>query len=135
MTDTATFTPEPASVAAARRFVTRALLDAPVEVLAVVQMMVSELATNAVEHVGASFDLCIRPTRRAIRVEVTDRGGGTPQLRAVGPEALRGRGLQIVDMLATSWGVEHPSDTETRVWFTVALRPPASSRVAAATMG
>lgn len=127
MSTTVTFAPEPASVAAARRLVSRTLLDVPVEVLAVVQMMVSELATNAVEHVGRSFQLSIRRSPRAIRVEVTDHGGGTPRLRAADPEALRGRGLQIVDMLSTSWGVEHPGDDETTVWFTVALRPRAGA--------
>jgi anti-sigma regulatory factor (Ser/Thr protein kinase) len=119
----ATVAPEAGSVSAARRFVTETLMDVPVEVLAVVQMMVSELATNAVEHVRTNFDLSIRTTSRAIRVEVTDHGGGTPTRRTAGPGDLRGRGLQIVDMLSTNWGVEHRAEPETTVWFTVAMRP------------
>ena len=62
-------------------------------------------------------------TNTEIRVEVTDYGAGTPTMPSVGPEAVRGRGLKIVDMLSTDWGVEPQSDAAKTVWFILKLPP------------
>jgi signal transduction histidine kinase len=123
MRRTRVFPADPRSVSAARRFVTEALIDRTPEVQEAAELMVSELATNCVRHVKASFDLTIRKCRSEIRVEVADRGGGNPQMRSPGPDEPTGRGLRIVDMLSTRWGVELDKPTGKTVWFTL-IAPP-----------
>jgi serine/threonine-protein kinase RsbW len=92
-------------------------------------LMVSELATNCIRHTNTAFDITIVRERAEIRIEVTDRAGGTPVMRSPGPSEPTGRGLQIVDMLSKEWGVEQTSRaTGKTVWFVVALEPLAVKR-------
>lgn len=86
-----------------------------------VELMVSELATNGVRHGQTSFRLVIEQTPGEIRVEVTDGGAGTPQMRFPGPDEPTGRGLRIVDMLSERWGVERDSRKCKTVWFTLSV--------------
>jgi anti-sigma regulatory factor (Ser/Thr protein kinase) len=115
------FPADPQSVPAARHFATAALSDTSVELRQEVELMVSELATNGIQHGRTSFELTIERTVDEIRVQVTDRGGGTPFMRSPTPEEPTGRGLRIVDMLSDSWGIEWETDVEKTVWFTVAV--------------
>jgi anti-sigma regulatory factor (Ser/Thr protein kinase) len=117
------FPADPKSVSAARRFVSEALFDRAPEAREAAELMVSELATNCVRHVKTSFDLTIEKLPEQVRVEVADRGGGTPTMRSPGPDEPTGRGLRIVDMLSVRWGVEHDRPTGKTVWFTL-LAPP-----------
>jgi anti-sigma regulatory factor (Ser/Thr protein kinase) len=128
MKQTHHFSHEPQSVGAARRFATQALSDTPAEVLDAVELMVSELATNCIRYAGTTFAVTVAQADGEIRVEVTDQAGGTPTMRSSEPDALSGRGLQIVNLLAEAWGVEHRTATSTTVWFTVADVSPASPR-------
>jgi anti-sigma regulatory factor (Ser/Thr protein kinase) len=98
------------------------LSDTPAAVRQAVELMVSELATNGIRHGRTSFELVIERTDGEIRVAVTDRGSGTPQMRFPGPDEPTGRGLQIVDMLSDRWGVDHESGAGKTVWFTVSAR-------------
>ncbi len=41
-----------------------------------------------------------------LRLEVSDAGAGTPELREPGDEETGGRGLLLVEVLAHRWGVE-----------------------------
>jgi serine/threonine-protein kinase RsbW len=61
--------------------------------------------------------MAVRATTGRVRVEVTDPGSGfsKPRVGPPAPDALGGRGLLIVDRLATRWGVS--SGSPTRVWF------------------
>jgi anti-sigma regulatory factor (Ser/Thr protein kinase) len=115
------FPAERQSVPAARRFATEAISDSPPDVRHAVELMVSELATNCILHVGSSFYLSIRRTAGEIRVEVSDQGGGTPAMRSPGPDEPTGRGLRIVDMLSERWGVKAQPPAGKTVWFTVAV--------------
>jgi len=47
---------------------------------------------------------------------VTDSDDAPPQLRRPGPDATSGRGLGIVDGIATAWGSD-PRRTGKAVWF------------------
>ncbi len=123
MRRTRTFPADPQSVPAARRFATEALADTPLEARQAVELMVSELATNCIRHVKTSFHLTIRRTPEEIRVEVEDRGGGTPTMRSPGPDEPSGRGLRIVDMLSERWGVDHKTPGGKTVWFTLTRTP------------
>jgi anti-sigma regulatory factor (Ser/Thr protein kinase) len=113
------FSAEPQSVGAARRFAVAVLGDAPADVLEAVKLMVSELATNSIRHAETGFDLSICHVQGAIRVEVTDHAGGTPTVRSPGPEDPSGRGLRIVSMLSEAWGVERAATPGKTVWFTL----------------
>ena len=108
-----------ASVSQARRFAREALGNVGPDSLEVVELMVSELATNCIRHSRAAFDVLILRDGDEVRVEVTDDAGGRPTVRSPGPEEPSGRGLRIVEMLSENWGVDyHPGDGKT-VWFTV----------------
>ena len=130
MTKTRRFPSEPESVPAARRFATDALRGVAADVLDSVELMVSELATNCVRHANTQFDLTVSRQRGTIRVEVTDRAGGTPAMRSPGPDEPTGRGLQIVNMFSESWGVDHQSSVGKTVWFTIAAGSSEPARVA-----
>ena len=95
-------------------------------------LLVSELVTNAVVHAGTSVHLSIDTTDDdSIRIEVTDRSPGTtPMLRsAASPDtSAGGRGLVLLNALATSWGTSHLA-SEKSVWFTLGAAPARDARV------
>jgi serine/threonine-protein kinase RsbW len=109
----------PQSVHAARRFATEALIDCPAPTLEAVELLVSELATNCIRHERTSFHITILRSGEEIRVEVSDSGTGTPSMRSPGPNEPSGRGLQIVDLLSESWGVQPEQPSGKTVWFTL----------------
>jgi anti-sigma regulatory factor (Ser/Thr protein kinase) len=78
----------------------------------------SEVVANAVLHGAGPITVWVWPGSRGLRVEVTDNGGGTPQL--IDPREEGGRGLFIVDQIADRWGV-NPSDQGPgkTVWFEI----------------
>jgi anti-sigma regulatory factor (Ser/Thr protein kinase) len=124
MKQTRSFTREPESVGAARRFATQAISGAAAQVRDAVELMVSELATNCIRHTETAFDLTVACAGGEIRVEVTDRSPGEPAMRSPGPDDPTGRGLQIVNMLAQAWGVEHRAAAGKTVWFTISAGRP-----------
>jgi anti-sigma regulatory factor (Ser/Thr protein kinase) len=126
---TQTFGNSPGSVAAARRFAANAVQGVPAETLETVKLMVSELATNCVRHADSQFDLTVIQTEHEIRVEATDYGGGEPTMLSPGPAEPTGRGLMIIDMLATTWGSEHPSASGKMVWFAIGSGTPSGAEV------
>jgi anti-sigma regulatory factor (Ser/Thr protein kinase) len=108
------------SVTSARRFVAEALAHVPRPLLEAVELMVSELASNCVTHARAEFEVCIVRSAGALRVEVTDSGGGVPIMKHPDVNDLRGRGLVIVKELADEWGVvPRAGRTGKMVWFAV----------------
>lgn len=119
MTRTQHFPRRPESVAAARRFAIEALAQIDPQARDAVELMVSELATNAVQHARTAFDLTIRYARGEVRVEVTDSSGGRPTMRSPAPDEPSGRGLQIVNMLSHDWGVERGTGSGKTVWFRI----------------
>lgn len=106
------------NVAVARRFVETALEvvpepTPPTDVADVASLMVSELVTNAVRHThsgtaGGTFRLTLAVSDSGMRVEVRSgpprTPGDSPHLCHVPDTAEAGRGLALVDMLATEWG-------------------------------
>lgn len=81
-----------------------------------VAMVVTELVANAVDHAQTSSTVTIGLDDRGLLVTVRDGcADGAPRPRPVDPTAPRGRGLQMVDALAESWGVTPHPDGKT-VW-------------------
>jgi anti-sigma regulatory factor (Ser/Thr protein kinase) len=68
--------------------------------------MATEMVTNAVIHTGGSVALSAWRTRESEwRVEVTDQSAERlPPSARQAPTATSGRGLAIIDTLATHWG-------------------------------
>ena len=120
---TARFRVGPDAPFAARRFV-KSLLEcrpyddhAPTEDA---QLVVSELATNAVVHAGSPFSVSVRYDGSAVRIAVHDWNPTLPVLRYGGPTAVSGRGLHLVNTLARAWGVERSPGGKT-VWAELPL--------------
>jgi len=130
VTHTRTFPHQPESVPAARRFATGVLRGASAETLEAVELMVSELATNCIRHTDSGFELTITRTGTDIRVSATDGAGGTPEMRSPKPTDPSGRGLKIIDMLSSEWGVEQSAGAGKTVWFTVPESAASSARQA-----
>jgi len=119
---TARFPPQRASVAAARQFVTDALVDAGVtSVLHDARLLVSELATNAVVHANTDFSVSIHVSAGRVYVEVRDGDPTELDLEELPPlpePASRGQGLRIVGRVAGSWGAR-VEDHGKVIWFSV----------------
>lgn len=116
------FSNKDTSVSEARRFTRQTLSGISREQLEIVELLVSELATNCIRHAQTDFQVTIHGTPAEIRVEVTDHAAGEPILRSPGPADPTGRGLRIVQMLAHTWGVEHKEDVGKTVWFTLSAQ-------------
>jgi anti-sigma regulatory factor (Ser/Thr protein kinase) len=109
---------EPSSVRLARRFVDRWLgASAASRFGEDVQLVTSELVTNAVRH---SSLVGLRLSRRGdcVLLEVDDDGGrGVPEMiEPVSLTAPSGRGLLIVDRLVQRWGWRRLPGGGKRVW-------------------
>jgi anti-sigma regulatory factor (Ser/Thr protein kinase) len=80
------------------------------------ELIVCELVANAIEH--AASEVRVRVIRRGhtLRVEVHDDGTGNPEVQHPPLLADGGRGLKIVESIATRWGVEPNDGGGKTVW-------------------
>ncbi|GAA3823308.1 ATP-binding protein [Streptomyces phyllanthi] len=84
-----------------------------------VELLASELVTNAYHHSPSDAYVSVEHTPDALTVSVWDHGTGTPAPSQRGDDAESGRGLAIVEACADEWGVrEYPHGNA--VWFSVA---------------
>ena len=104
-------------VAAARRFVRRLLGDSvPADVASDLQLIASELFTNAVEHgVAPTVELAVESTDQYAGVVVTSGGtaggvGPVVDWSVAAADAANGRGLGIVRRLSDEVIVERERD-------------------------
>lgn len=118
-----TLRPEPASVREARRFVTRRLADGGFEQAAfVAELLVSELVTNAVLHARTDINVDVRIHRGLARISVVDSSPRPIRRRRHAVDSGTGRGLVLVEQMATRWGVEESADGKC-VWFELPREP------------
>ena len=82
-----------------------------------VLLLASELVSNAVRHTSGAIGVSAwcSPEGRWW-VEVEDESVVPPVVQTVPPEQLGGRGMQIVDALASCWGVAR-TKVGKRCWF------------------
>lgn len=119
--DEAVLPAQPETPGKARRFVVETLDRAGhTEHSDVVELLTSELVTNAVVHAGTGVRLRAVCVADRVRVEVSDRSAVLPMQRQPVPEAMSGRGLVLVSSLADRWGVD-PSPSGKTVWFELAM--------------
>jgi len=102
-----TFRGEQDQVASARDFVKRVMGRCPMLDEAV--LLTSELCTNTLLHTasgqGGSFEVTVRCDDESVRVEVRDDGSkNVPAIRGIDEFSEAGRGLALVDLIATRWG-------------------------------
>ena len=110
------------SVREARHFVRRSLAQQAVEeeVADTVELLTSEVVTNAVLHAASTCELNVAVTRDRVRVEIHDQSSAVPVRLDAGPDDQAGRGLLIVDRLARDWGFDLRDEAGKLVWFEVA---------------
>lgn len=75
------------------------------------ELVLSELVTNALRvPVPSDRQIGVRIARSVVegvlRLEVSDAGGGRPEMREPGEDETNGRGLLLVEALTHRWGVE-----------------------------
>jgi len=116
----------PASVAVARRRLAADLTDAGIYAGAVADavLVVSELLSNAIRHArplpGANVQVAWAVDDEAVELAVSDGGAPTrPRQTQPTVSSLGGRGLDIVEYLARSWGVR-TDDAGLTVWAILA---------------
>ncbi len=113
------------SVTYARRWVLRQAAEAGVggDTQAVVELLTSELVANALHHGPAGGRIVVETgvVDGHLQVTVHDEGDTGPVVRDPPPTAHGGRGMMLVDLLATAWGTTPRPDGGKGVWFTVAL--------------
>lgn len=116
---------DPSSAAAARRFARDVLREwDEQDALEIVELLVSELVTNAVLHAGSGIELALRRRADQVRVEVADASPVLPTIRDYGIDASTGRGLGMVELLTTDWGVNRKLGDGKVVWFEVPAAHP-----------
>ncbi|MEO3814300.1 ATP-binding protein [Sphaerisporangium sp. B11E5] len=94
-----------------------------------VLLLLSEVVTNAVTYsasgstAGGRVTVRVAVSSRLVHVEVTDAGSATsaPVARVVEADSEGGRGLWLVNVIATAWGSHHDAESGRTVWFQSAL--------------
>jgi len=82
-------------------------------------LVVTEIATNAVEHTGARLQVSVARLGDAVRIAVTDRSPAPlPDIVPAPEEAMGGRGLLLVETLSRGWGCD-VHDSGKTVWALV----------------
>jgi anti-sigma regulatory factor (Ser/Thr protein kinase) len=116
-----TFAAEAASVSAARWYADGVLTAWNVgDVSWTCLQLISELAANAVLHARTEFTLEISRHQDKLRVCVLDASPAQPALRRYGDDSTTGRGLRLVESMASTWGVQ-PMGFGKIIWFEVDL--------------
>ncbi|MGZ4595771.1 MAG: ATP-binding SpoIIE family protein phosphatase [Actinomycetes bacterium] len=122
--------PGPRAAAQARREVRQLCTPGvPDEILDDLILIVSELVANAAcDGASSQVELHVDLGPDSVRLGVSDTKAGRPVLSRVDAHETNGRGLMLVETLASSWGVEERPPGK-QVWARLSWRP-AGVRVA-----
>jgi anti-anti-sigma factor len=82
------------------------------------EVVASELVTNAVRHAGTSIDVRVTLRDDQLRISVRDGEAGLARRQSPAEADAHGRGLLIVDAVATTWGNVPIGDGKV-VWATL----------------
>lgn len=123
-------TPHPTAPHAARKFVTRTLLNWQLnEVAPCASQVASELVANSSINAGTDIDLSLTWNHDALRLAVRDQGPGLPGQAHTGLD-LRGESLTVVAAHSRAFGVLHTNDGGKVVWAVLEAprQPPPTSQ-------
>ena len=81
-----------------------------------VTLIVSELLTNAIAAGRGMVTMRLLLGSDALTIEVTDVSPGRPRRKRAAANDIGGRGLQIIEFLAESWGDRPSPDGGKVVW-------------------
>jgi hypothetical protein len=115
---------QPSSVPRAREFVRLQLFEHLLSSLTDdVELVVSELATNALVHAQTAFRVVLGGFKHTLRLGVEDGSRAGP-IQVV-PRVLDtgGRGIAILNLLTRDWGVDSPAGGGRSVWAEFDLEP------------
>lgn len=113
------------SVAAARRLVDETLAAAGVDAdtLDTAVLLTSEVVTNAVLHARTEVVVSVAVDAAVVVVEVSDGSPALPRPRRHDADSITGRGLDLVEMLATAYGTRPDAGGGKTVWFSLGGTP------------
>ena len=109
---------DPTSAYAARNFVADTLeaWGVGLYVMETAVLLASELVANAIVHARTPIVVGIDSTNDHLKIAVKDNSAQLPTRRLCADELARGRGLQLVDVMANRWGSSHDGCGKT-VWL------------------
>ncbi|HKC29013.1 MAG TPA: ATP-binding protein [Jatrophihabitans sp.] len=86
------------------------------------QLVASELVSNAIQHApgGDSVELELLRHADSLRISLADGSALKPIVAALDHSRRRGRGMRIVEALASRWGADHRPGGK-RVWVDLPL--------------
>ena len=111
--------PHESQVRVARQHLVAACKGMQRDVLEVALLLASELVTNAIRHGKGAVQLVVKRLSGRLCVEVSDEGPGRPASRNPDSNHAGGRGLLLVERLASEWGVSPSRGGGKTVWFTL----------------
>ena len=108
---------DPTAASYARQRVGEFCGDMAPDLQATAQLLTSELVTNALRHGTGAIEMCMTVELKTVRVEVTDESPQPPRIMHPTAQSAGGRGVLLVEALASSWGTtQHPGNGKA-VWF------------------
>jgi anti-sigma regulatory factor (Ser/Thr protein kinase) len=112
------FPAEPAAVREARSVVRLSLEPTDGDLVELVVLLADEVVTNAVVHGEGPIDIAVDADEERVKVMVGDRSEVCPLPRLPARYAEDGRGLSIVEAIASRWGVS-ATEAGKSVWFEI----------------
>lgn len=124
--DEVQFAPASTSPAAARDFVERLLMHHELAYLVDdIQLVVSELVTNAVVHARTPVRVRIEELPSCVKLTVHDGSADLPVLcleRRTSADEENGRGMWIIDACSAGWGSDLGSGSGKSTWAVFGVR-------------
>jgi two-component sensor histidine kinase len=106
------------SIARARAVIRDLDVDLGPDVVDDAELLVSEVVTNAIRHGGPTIRLDLAADGAGLTVRVYDGARTMPVPRHPDVDVPSGRGLQIVERVASAWGIVLEPTGKT-VWFRI----------------
>ncbi|MFK4145257.1 ATP-binding protein [Streptomyces sp. NPDC004065] len=86
------------------------------------RLLVSELVGNAIRYApDTGITLDVMQIGDRLLVEVTDGSAARPLVQRVGPEEEQGRGMYLVQAIASAWGARRDRHGRKTTWCTLAV--------------